>query len=37
MDLKIILKTILKIVNSDGINQEGHSTMPKFKGTIYKE
>lgn len=37
LDLEIILKTILKIVKSDGINQEGHSTMPKFKGNINRE
>lgn len=37
LDLEIILKTILKIIKSDGINQEGHSTMPKFKGNVIKE
>lgn len=37
LDLKIILKTILKIVKSDGINQKGHSTMPKFRGNNIKE
>jgi sugar transferase EpsL len=32
LDFKILLLTIIKAVRSEGINQEGYSTMPKFKG-----
>lgn len=37
LDLKIIKMTILRIIKRDGISQEGHSTMPKFKGNNFKE
>ena len=32
LDFKILFLTIIKAVRSEGINQEGYSTMPKFKG-----
>lgn len=32
MDLKIIILTIKKIFKSEGISQQGHATMPAFKG-----
>lgn len=31
-DLKIVLKTVLKVVKRDGISQEGNATMEKFTG-----
>ncbi len=33
LDIKIILKTIWKVINREGISHEKSSTMPKFKGT----
>lgn len=33
LDLKIILLTILKVINGIGINQNREVTMPSFKGT----
>jgi lipopolysaccharide/colanic/teichoic acid biosynthesis glycosyltransferase len=30
MDLKIFLKTIVKVLKSEGISAKGHATMPKF-------
>lgn len=35
-DLKIILKTILKVVERDGISSETSATMEEFKGSIYE-
>jgi undecaprenyl phosphate N,N'-diacetylbacillosamine 1-phosphate transferase len=32
LDLKIIFLTIQKIFNREGVNQQGHATMPKFRG-----
>jgi len=32
MDLKIILMTLKGVMNREGINAEGHATMPEFKG-----
>lgn len=32
LDLKIILLTVQKIFQRDGVNFQGHATMPKFKG-----
>lgn len=32
LDLKIILLTVQKIFMSEGVNFQGHATMPKFKG-----
>ncbi|MCL6260031.1 sugar transferase [Aquiflexum sp. TKW24L] len=32
LDMEIFAKTIKNIFNSDGISQEGHVTMPRFKG-----
>jgi len=33
LDMKIILMTLLKVFRSEGVSQEGHVTMRKFKGT----
>ncbi len=33
LDMKIILMTLLKVFRSEGVSQEGHVTMSKFKGT----
>lgn len=32
IDVKILIKSIVNIVNREGINQPGHATMGKFKG-----
>lgn len=32
MDIKILLSTVIKVVEKDGINQEGHVTMEAFNG-----
>jgi len=32
LDLKIIFRTIQKIFKREGISQQGHATMPKFRG-----
>ena len=32
LDLKIIFLTILKVLKREGINAEGHATMPEFRG-----
>ena len=36
MDIKILFMTVLKVVKRDGISQEGHVTMEKFKGSNIK-
>ncbi len=33
LDLKIVWKTLNKIIKTEGINQDGHATMPVFKGS----
>ena len=33
LDIKIILMTIVKVINRDGVSANGNSTMPKFTGT----
>lgn len=33
MDLKILWITFFKVFRSEGVNQKGHVTMPKFEGT----
>jgi len=33
LDIKIILLTIVKVINRDGVSANGNSTMPKFTGT----
>lgn len=33
MDIKILFRTIFKVVKRDGINQDGHVTMSPFTGT----
>ncbi|MEI6442542.1 MAG: sugar transferase [Nostocales cyanobacterium ELA583] len=33
LDLKILVLTVLKVVQQDGINQEGYTTSAEFKGT----
>jgi len=32
LDIKIIFKTIFKVLKRDGISHHTHATMPKFKG-----
>ena len=32
LDIKIIFKTIVKVLKRDGISHDTHATMPKFKG-----
>jgi lipopolysaccharide/colanic/teichoic acid biosynthesis glycosyltransferase len=34
LDLKIMVMTVLKVVQQDGINQEGYTTSEEFKGTL---
>jgi lipopolysaccharide/colanic/teichoic acid biosynthesis glycosyltransferase len=34
LDLKILFMTVLKVVQQDGINQEGHATSEEFKGQL---
>lgn len=33
MDLKILWTTFFKVFRSEGVNQEGHVTVPKFEGS----
>lgn len=33
LDLKILALTVWKVLRRDGINQDGHATMPEFMGT----
>ncbi len=37
LDIKILFLTAFKVFKSEGINQVGHVTTEKFKGTIRKE
>ena len=32
LDFKILGLTLLKVVRREGISQEGHATMPEFRG-----
>jgi len=32
LDFKVILMTVLKVFNREGINQNGHATAEAFKG-----
>ena len=32
LDIKILRKTFLKVITSEGVSQDGHVTMEKFKG-----
>lgn len=32
LDCKIVLMTLMKVVKSEGVSQQGHATMPKFDG-----
>lgn len=34
LDLQILRKTAVTLLNRDGISQEGHATMPEFAGTV---
>lgn len=36
-DLKIIIKTAIKVFKREGISQEGNATMEKFRGTMKEE
>ena len=33
LDMKILYMTVLKVINSEGVSQEGHVTVEKFKGS----
>jgi sugar transferase EpsL len=33
LDLKILLRTLIKVLKREGISAEGYATMPEFKGT----
>lgn len=37
LDLKILLLTLKKVLISEGISQQGHATMPVFKGSVDNE
>ena len=37
LDIKILAKTVKKVVIKDGISAEGEATMPKFTGTMAAE
>ncbi|MFD1446652.1 sugar transferase [Oceanobacillus profundus] len=37
LDIKILFLTVLKVFKSEGINQDGQSTMTKFKGSNPKK
>ena len=32
LDLEILVRTILKVFAREGISQQGHATMPEFRG-----
>jgi sugar transferase EpsL len=32
LDCKIIIFTLMKVVKSEGVSQQGHVTMTKFEG-----
>ncbi|NPA71387.1 MAG: sugar transferase [Gammaproteobacteria bacterium] len=34
LDFKILLLTIVRVITGEGINHEGYSTMPEFKGDV---
>ncbi len=34
LDLKILFLTIKRIVSRDGVSQNGHVTMKKFRGSV---
>jgi lipopolysaccharide/colanic/teichoic acid biosynthesis glycosyltransferase len=33
LDLKILLKTVVSLIRTEGINSDGHATMPEFLGS----
>jgi undecaprenyl phosphate N,N'-diacetylbacillosamine 1-phosphate transferase len=33
LDIRVMWMTIMKVIKSDGVNQNGHATMEKFKGS----
>ena len=33
LDLKILFMTVVKVLRREGINAEGHATMPEFRGS----
>lgn len=33
LDMKILWMTLLKVVRSEGVSQQGHATMEKFRGS----
>jgi lipopolysaccharide/colanic/teichoic acid biosynthesis glycosyltransferase len=34
LDLMILWKTIVKVISAEGISQDGHATMEKFRGSV---
>jgi lipopolysaccharide/colanic/teichoic acid biosynthesis glycosyltransferase len=37
LDIRILIKTVRKVLGSQEINHTGHATMPVFKGNHYKQ
>jgi sugar transferase EpsL len=37
LDAQILVRTFWKALKSQGVSQEGHATMPEFKGTVNSE
>jgi sugar transferase EpsL len=37
LDLKILILTLYKVINSQGINQPGNATVEKFRGSTIRE
>ena len=33
LDLKILLKTVIRVLTGQGVGAEGHATMPEFGGS----
>jgi sugar transferase EpsL len=33
LDARILWRTLLKVLSSEGVNRPGHATMPRFTGT----
>lgn len=37
LDLRILVRTVLKVITREGIAAEGHATMPVFRGSMSEE
>ncbi len=37
LDIKILFRTLWKVIRRDGISSEGHATMPRFRGTTPRQ